>query len=189
MSDPRPLSKHSYSRPQFLTIYAALACLFLSFSSAMPLHAADPVGIVITGIEGDALKNVKEALVLPVGLVREGKVDRLWLDRFAKQADAKTRSALEPFGFYNSLVSVSVEPVGENYRLLVKVAPGEPVRLAGVEVTLAGPGNGEKRLRRQIATFPLKEGDVLLHQRYEEAKSVLKLRAQELGYLDAEFSR
>ncbi|MDD5286709.1 MAG: BamA/TamA family outer membrane protein [Desulfuromonadaceae bacterium] len=184
-----PRSKHSYSKPQFLRIYASLACLLLCFFLAAPLYAADPVGIVITGIEGDALKNVKEALVLPVGLVREGKVDRLWLDRFAKQADAKTRSALEPFGFYNSLVSVSVEPVGENYRLLVKVVPGEPVRLTGVEVTLAGPGNEEKRLRRQIATFPLKKGDVLLQQRYEEAKSVFKLRAQELGYLDAEFSR
>jgi translocation and assembly module TamA len=155
----------------------------------LPLHAAEPVEIVVTGIEGDALKNVRGALVLPDGLVREGTVDRLWLERFGKQAADKTRSALEPFGYYNPLVTVAVEPSGERYRLLVEVVPGEPVRLTGLKVSVVGAGSEEKLLQRLVAAFPLKRGDVLLHLRYEEAKAELKSRAQNLGYLDAEFSR
>ena len=122
-------------------------------------------------------------------MVREGKVDRLWLERFARQADDKIRTALEPFGYYKALVTVKAEPAGERYRLLVKVVPGEPVRLTDVKVTLTGHGFEERRLKRRVAAFPLHKGDVLQQQRYEEAKAALKLRAQELGYLDADFSR
>jgi translocation and assembly module TamA len=172
-------------------IYSALACmaLWLFLAVPVPSYAAEPVEIVVTGIEGEALKNVQESLVLPVGLVREGTVDRLWLERFAKQAADKTRSALEPFGYYNALVSVTLKPAGERYRVLIDVTSGEALRLTGVEVTVTGAGNDEKRLSRLVAAFPLKKGDVLLHQRYEEAKAALKSQAQDLGYLDAEFSR
>jgi translocation and assembly module TamA len=189
MPDSRSLYTHPCAEPRLGTIYATLAFLVLWLCLAAPLQAAETVETVITGIEGDALKNVKEELVLPAGLVREGTVDRLWLERFAKQAEEKTRTALEPFGYYNTLVTVTVEPAGERYRLLVRVVPGEPARLTGIKVTVVGSGSEEKSLHRLVATFPLNRGDVLLHQRYEEAKAALKIRAQELGYLDAEFSR
>ena len=177
------------ARLRFGTISAAGALLLLLLSFALPLHAAEPVDIVVIGIEGDALKNVQDALVLPAGLVHDGEVDRLWLDRFAQQAGDKTRSALEPFGYYNATVTATVEPTGKQYRLMVKVLPGEPVRLSEVTVTLAGPGSGESDLKTLAAAFPLNKGDLLLHQRYEEAKGALKARALGLGYLDAEFSR
>jgi len=183
------MTTHSCAVPRYRTLYTALAFLVLWFSLVQPLHAAEPVEIVVTGIEGDALKNVQGALVLPAGLVREGKVDQLWLERFAKQAVEITRTALEPFGYYNALVTVATEPAGENHRLLVRIEPGEAVRLTEVKVTVVGAGSGEKRLDRLVSKFPLNRGDVLLHQRYEEAKAALKIRAQELGYLDAEFSR
>jgi len=155
----------------------------------MPLFAADPVEIVVSGIEGAALKNVQETLVLPAGLVREGKVDRLWLERYFKQAGANTKGALEPFGYYNAQVSLTIESIGERFKLLVGVIPGEPVRMTEVKVTVVGPGSQEKRLQRVAAAFPLKKGDVLLHQTYEEAKAAMQSRAQGLGYLDAEYSR
>ncbi len=170
-------------------ICAAFACMVLWLSFAAPLHAAEPVEIIVTGIEGDLLKNVQGSLVLPSGLAREVPVDRLWLDRFAQQADDKIRTALEPFGYYNALATVTVEPAGKSYRLLVRVLPGEPVRLTEVTVTLTGSGGGEKDLNRLVETFPLSKGDVLQQQKYEDAKRGLKARARDLGYLDAEFLR
>jgi translocation and assembly module TamA len=175
--------------PRHRTIYSTLVFLMLWHSLAMPLLAAEPVEIVVAGIEGDALKNVQAILVLPAGLVRKGKVDRLWLERFAQQADDKTRTALEPFGYYKAQITVTVEPTGEGYRLLVKVVPGEPVRLTEVKVTVVGRGKEEMSLRRLLSAFPLNKGDVLLHQKYEKAKAALRSGAQDLGYLDAEFSR
>jgi translocation and assembly module TamA len=189
MPDPTPPYLRAPAERDHGAIRAVFAFLALWLFLAAPLHAAEPVEIVVTGIGDDALKNVQESLVLPAGLVREGTVDRSWLERFAKQANEKTRSALEPFGYYNALVAVTIETAGESYRLLVKVVPGEPVRLTEVTVTLSGAGKDERRLRRMVEKFPLNKGDVLLHQRYEEAKGAFKSRAQNFGYLDAEFLR
>ena len=168
------------------TSVVLLVLIFLIFA-AVPLHAAEPVEIIVTGIDGDVLKNVQKTLIPPAGLIRDGKVDRLWLERFARQAEEKARGAIEPFGYYNALITVLTEPAGERYRLLVKVVPGEPLQLDDVSVSVLGPGREEQSLRRLIEKFPLSKGDVLLQQKYEEAKSALKTRAINLGYLDADF--
>jgi translocation and assembly module TamA len=170
-------------------IFTVLAGLALWLYLAPPLQAAETVELVVSGLAGDTLKNVQDTLVLPAGLVRGGKVDQRWLERFAKQAEAETRSALEPFGYYNPVVTVTVEPTGAGYRLLVKVTPGEPVRISAVTVNLAGPGSAEGLLLELVAAFPLRKGDILLQQSYEEAKTTLKSRGQDLGYLEADFSR
>jgi translocation and assembly module TamA len=189
MTDSTSRYPHNFFKPRRGSIFAALACLVLWLCLAVAAYAADPVVIVVSGIKGDALKNVQDSLVLPEGLVREGTVDQLWLERFAKQAVDKARTALEPFGYYNAQVTVAVEPAGKGYRLQVAVVPGEPVLLTAVTVTLVGPGIEEKRLQRLITTFPLKKGDVLLQPKYEEAKAAITSRARDLGYLDADFSR
>ena len=155
---------------------------------ATPLPAAEPIEVVVEGLEGDVLKNVGDMLVLPYGLVQEGKVDRLWLERFARQADEKVLAAMEPYGYYGARVATTIEEVRSGaYRLRVSVVPGEPVRVAEVTLALHGPGADEEPLQRQTAAFPLGKGDVLLQQKYEEAKGMLLSGAQELGYLDADF--
>jgi len=189
MPDFKSPYAHNHAEQHYRAIHAVLTFLALWLCLAAPLHAAEPVAIVVTGVEGAVLKNVKETLVLPAGLVREGTVDRLWLDRFARQAGDKTRTALEPFGYYHAQAAVTVEPDGARYRLLVKVAPGEPARLTEVTVAVVGPGKEEKLLVKLVAAFPLHTGDVLLHQKYEEAKAALTSQARDLGYLDADFTR
>jgi translocation and assembly module TamA len=146
--------------------------------------------VVVEGIDGAALANVQEALALPAGLVSAGRIDALWLERFAEMADERALTALEPFGYYNAGVNVNLDTIGEGtYRLRIGVEPGKPVRVTAAHVGLEGPGAHERPLLTLVAGFPLKKGDVLLQQQYEEAKGALKAKAQELGYLDAEFSR
>lgn len=175
---------------RFCSLFAAIVCLALLLSVPAPLWAADPVRLEVTGVEGDAKKNVREALAFPSGMVRDGKVDRLWLDRFADHAVEKARIALQPYGYYNAWISASVEEEkGGAYRLLVQVTPGEPVRLTQVEVEVKGAGAGEAQLARFATHFPLATGAVLVQPTYEQAKGVLKSRALALGYLDAGFTR
>ncbi|MHB8057748.1 MAG: autotransporter assembly complex protein TamA [Desulfuromonadaceae bacterium] len=165
------------------------ALLLLWLSLATSLYAAEPVEIVVSGIEGEALKNVQDSLTLPAGVVREGKVELLWLQRFAQQADELAKVALEPFGYYNAIVTTAVEAAGDGYRLMVRVTPGQPLLLKNVKVAVVGPGGGEKILQELVAAFPLRTGHVLLHREYETAKEQLKSTASDLGYLNAEFSR
>lgn len=174
---------------RFGWLHTAVACILMCISLASPVTAAEPVEVIVEGIEGDALENVRQALMPPAGLVREGKVDRLWLEHFERQAAGKVHSALEPFGYYNARVTTSIEIVDEeSYRLLVRVGPGEAVRVTLVNVALSGPGAGEEILKELVASFPLRKGDILLQQRYEEAKGRLMSTAQGLGYLDAAFA-
>jgi translocation and assembly module TamA len=175
--------------PRIAKFLMILACSALFFCAPAILHAADPVEIEVTGVEGDAQKNVREALALPPGLVRDGTVDRFWLERFAGRAAQQARSALEPYGYYHATVAVSVREDKGRYRLLVQVALGEPVRLSAVEVELKGAGAGAAPLARLVRAFPLSKGDVLLQPEYERAKGGLKARALALGYLDADFTR
>jgi len=154
-----------------------------------PLEVKEPLQVIVSGVKGDELKNVELALTLPTGLVHEGKVDRLWLVRFKNQIPEKVHQALEPFGYYHVQTKVSLKAVEEGvFKLHVEVEPGKPVLVKSVKVSIQGPGAEEEVLKELLKAFPLKEGDVLLHQKYEEAKGNLKTETFHLGYLDSDFS-
>jgi len=153
------------------------------------LLAAESVKVIVEGLDGDPLKNVEAALVLPPGLVRDGSVDLLWLDHFTRKAESRVREALEPYSYYGPKVTSSLEGSGEKgYVLLIRVVAGAPTRLSHAEVDLQGPGANEPLLLQKVAEFPLRSGDLLLQELYENAKGDLLSAARERGYLDAEFS-
>lgn len=150
--------------------------------------AQPPVEVIVTGIVGEARQNAVAALALPAGLIRNGQVDRLWLDRFVGQIDRKVAAALEPFGYYSAKIAARVETVENTYRIHVEVNAGPPVIVRKVYASLAGAGSSENALQLMIAAFPLKEGDVLRQPLYEKAKGDLQAGAQDLGYLDADYA-
>jgi translocation and assembly module TamA len=169
------------------TLLAVIFCLFLPMIPGR-LCAAEPLEIVVRGVEGDILANVRAALAVPPGLVQKEKVNLLWLDRFEHQIPEKVREATEPFGYYNAKVSTKREITGDgSYRLVVDVVPGVPVRVTGVDVSLRGLGDHEESLKSLAASFPLRKGDVLREDIYEKAKGDLRAHALALGYLDASF--
>jgi translocation and assembly module TamA len=168
--------------------YRALTLLFLFLLSAT-VRAAEPLEIDVSGVSGEeALANVHAALVLPPGLVEQGQVEPLWLDRFEEQIPKRVRQALEPFGYYEAEVSIQRQMIAPGrYHLEVAVLPGEPVRVTSVAVRLSGPGESATRLQRLTADFPLRVGEVLRQDLYDQAKGTLKARVLDRGYLDADF--
>lgn len=175
---------------------AALKCCLILLLLILPIwpglgagaFAAEPVEILVEGVEGDARKNVLEALTLPYGLVKDSKVEPLWLERFAAQADRRVLSALEPFGYYGARVTIAVEiPKANFYVLRVQIEHGPQTILTDVSVSVTGPGASEASLIEMSNAFPLKLGDVLKHRFYEQAKYDLKAGAENIGYLDARY--
>ena len=161
----------------------------IELPSALVKDAARPVEIVVEGVTGDARKNVLTALELPYGLVKDGKADRIWVERFADQARQKVPAALEPFGYYSAQVNINIEtPEADTYRIQVKVATGPPAIVTDVHVAITGSGASESSLLALASAFPLQKGAVLLHQPYEQGRQTIQARAQELGYLDAEYT-
>ena len=165
-----------------------LVLIFLLLLIPSALRAVEPLQVIVEGLEGAELKNVQAVLALPTGLVQDGQVNQRWLQLFEERAPERVRSALEPFGYYEAQVKTSLAVEEGVYRLYVRVEPGEPVRVASVKVETYGPGAEEEKLKELLSRFPLKEGDVLRQNVYEEAKGALKVRAADLGYLDADFS-
>lgn len=167
-----------------------LLTLLLLLLLSTAARAAEPLEIEVSGItQEEALANVRAALVLPPGLVENGQVEPLWLERFEEQLPERVRQALEPYGYYEAEVSSQRQETGPGrYRLQVTVVPGEPVRLTAVQVRLSGAGASEPRLQRLVADFPLHVGGVLRQDIYETAKGTLKARVLDLGYLDAAYS-
>jgi translocation and assembly module TamA len=164
--------------------------LFILGAGLLPnAMAAEPVQVVIEGLEGDALKNVQAALALPPGVVSEGVVDRALLEFFRRQIPEKVKKALEPFGYYEAQVSSTREKSEDGRELLrVKVIPGNPIRVTSVTVRVTGPGEKNPDLRQLVAAFPLKAGDVLNQEKYEKAKEELRTKALNQGYLGSEYT-
>jgi translocation and assembly module TamA len=161
-------------------------CVCILFT---PLSADESVKTLVEGVTGKALENVQEVLVLPHGLVRDGNVDRLSLECFARQAEGQVRTALEPFGYYSPEVTITIEKQGSAETLLrVHIELGNPMRVDDVQVSMTGPGAMESALKELVAAFPLRKSDVLLQQDYDQSRDALKARAKQLGYMKAEFT-
>ncbi len=181
--------KSQRHRPEILStfvLYLAV-CLFTPTPSA--IAASESIRVVVEGLSGKARANVEAALTVPPALIQDGKVDRLWLERFESQAPGKVKEALEAFGYYRPSISTRMDTPEEGVsRLTVRVDPGEPVRLANVQVQVRGPGASDRVLTDKAAGFPLHAGDVMRHDVYEKSKGELQAKALEKGYLDAHFS-
>jgi len=154
-----------------------------------PCSGAEPIQVLVEGVEGEALKNVRAALTLPSGLVQEGVVNRLLLDIFRRRTPEKVREALEPLGYFQAQARVETEKSAEGQEILrVTVIPGAPVKVSKVDIKLLGPGEKERALRDLAASFPLKVGDVLHQGKYERARDELRSKALDLGYLGAKYT-
>jgi len=162
-------------------------CIFATLSYA----ADEPASVIVTidGLSGEELQNVKTALKLPEGLIKDGKVDMAWLTRFERQIPEKVRDALEVFGYYKPDISVAIETSEKGpYGLHVNVTKGEPVYVDKVSIFIEGAGSHEPELIGLVDRFPLNKGDILRQDKYEDMKGLIKGKAIALGYLDADFS-
>ncbi len=181
-----PIARQS---TKFLSLFVLFLALFVLFLPAEAGAASESVKVVVEGLSGNEKANVEAALAVPPALIQEGKVDRLWLERFERQAPGKAGEALEAFGYYSPVITTKLEtPEAGSYRLTVQVQTGEPVRLATVQVRLQGTGAADTSLAKAASDFPLHAGDILRHDVYEKAKGDLLAKTVEKGYLDAHFA-
>ncbi len=163
----------------------ARALALIALSLGMPAAWALNLTVEVNGLSGDAEKNVRGLL----SILQENR-DRLSESRLRRlhlQAPAEIEQALRPFGYYTPHIDSSLTPRDNGWVARYRIEPGPAVRVARVELYLAGEGKTEPGLQRAVAAFPLKPGDVADHRRYEEGKTTLRRQALSVGYLDAAF--
>jgi translocation and assembly module TamA len=164
----------------------ALPLLALLAGLARPAEAA-LAKVEVRGVD-DALAPALLAATR-VGRLDEGQRAALgdarlrWLLR---QAPGEVAEALRPYGYYAAEVEVRVEQGRDGAEVVLEVAPGEPVRVRTLEVTVLGEAEADARVQRALRRFRPRVGEVLEHAAYEASKAAVGRRLADQGYFDAE---
>ena len=159
----------------------SLLCFWPGGTAALELN--------IEGVDGELDDILKTALVLPTALREAGQSERRLIRAYQRRLPQLVRETLQPYGYFQPQSSSQLEArdSGEP-RLRLVVEPGPAIKIAVLELNLSGPGADLEPLQQKLAAFPLRTGDVLRQDLYEQGKAALQQQASDLGFLDAAFS-
>ncbi|RSC25504.1 autotransporter assembly complex family protein [Pseudomonas parafulva] len=120
-----------------------------------------------------------------------GDRDEEALLRFSRGAEEQARKAAQALGYYQAQIDTEVKPpskADQPVQLIIRVDPGEPVRLRNVTVRIEGPASEMKAFRIPDSKA-LRPGEPLNHGVYEDAKRLIQNQASRYGFFDGRFSR
>jgi len=157
--------------------------------------AAPAVDVRVIGVSDEVRDNVLAALSIATLAEDEGEPEdgedgrtaTRRVERLHERAPEEILAALRPYGFYRAEVDASLERGDDGFTATYVVAPGPPLRITGVDLSVSGPGRDEPGFAALVRGFPLAEGEPLVQPLYEDAKDAFLDHAHEQGWLDAAF--
>jgi translocation and assembly module TamA len=133
----------------------------------------------INGITGKVLANVELRLK---ELQKIKPLSELSQDELRSQII----KAIQPYGYFNAEVNIS-EINAQN--IIIKIHTGPQIRVSSIHVELTGDGRENPLLLKIINELPIKNGDPLFTELYNQTKQSLINTAENLGYLHASFQK
>ncbi|MBX2880063.1 MAG: autotransporter assembly complex protein TamA [Granulosicoccus sp.] len=154
--------------------------LLLAFSG---VYASE---LIINGVEGELAENIR-LLVGDVPAIE----DKAEYDKFLESLNELSTNALSALGYYAAEVTISQNSSTQDEKasIVLDITPKQPVRIREREIKVTGPANKDPQFAPVIASIGLREGEVFNSSTYESAKAQLLGAAQDLGYLDFEFTQ
>lgn len=186
----------------------AACCLF----AALPAAADTVTRVHISGLPDPVMEeNVRLALSLSDAVGKDVSARRLAY--LLREAEAETREALEPFGYYSPVIVIQRSDrsmaEGEDARtpepgadsdgdsgaraartlsVSIRVDPGQPVRIRGFDVAVDGEAGADAPVLEALAEFALRQGSVLDHALYDASRNRVSRQLAARGYFDADFA-
>lgn len=144
----------------------------------------------ITGIsDPEALRNVTLSLSLTAsGPDRRSELSDERLAFLLRKAPLEIRTALEPFGYYDSQVTSDVKRQGDLVSVSFAVTLGEPVHVTSRTITMDGAAQGDAAVMALVDRFKPMPGRVFDHQVYEASKQAMSQQLGDRGYFDADLA-
>jgi len=171
------------------------------------LALADALQVIIEGLSGDELANVKSSLTINQLLDEARLIDKVRgteptpldpsisqrrLERMHRRAEAEIRTALQPFGLYSPTIKATLTRLDDTWRAIYNITPGKPVLVDKVLISIKTDDTDLKQQLEspnlQVLKKRVQPGERLMHQRYTQTKSQLLETAISSGYLDARFT-
>ena len=174
-------------RPVPRPVFHCLCFATLLLSAVAPARAAVVQDVQVRGLDPVMTENVRQSLSLVDAIGRDVSGRRMAY--LVREAEAETREALEPFGYYAPNIKVErTRAPDAPVVVTVDVALGSPVRVRAFDVGIDGEGAGDRYLKEEIDAFHPTRGEVLDHAIYEASKARITRRLAERGYFDADFT-
>ena len=171
-------------RPRSLALLIAL----LAIAPAIAVRVQD---VRITGIvDPDQLHNAQLALsLLRDSASKTSEIGEERLSFLLRKAPEEIRTALEPYGYYDTKVLPDVQRHGDTASVTFAVTLGEPVHVATSAVAMNGAAHDDIVVMRSVKRFKPKVGHVLDHRVYEASKQEIAGHLGERGYFDANLAK
>jgi len=147
-------------------IYLALAVIILAFYMP-PAFAAINLNVTVEGVEDAIKKNVLAYLSIEQQKKHQDLNEHL-LHKLYHDAPDEIRRALQPFGYYSPIIHSELNRDGSAWNALYRIDKGSPVLIDTLDLSIKGEGSEDERLKSLKAKLPLKTGDILINENYEE---------------------
>ncbi len=141
------------------------------------------VQLVVRGVDEPLQQAIAASVELSQYAHRE--VSEAQIRRLYAQAPAQAKAALEPYGYYEADVAAQLQPAGKDWTVTLDVRPGEPVKVASVDVQLDAAALALPAIRRARNTIERMRGKRLDHAAYDAARDALSAALTANGFLDA----
>ncbi len=169
-----------FSHPR---VFALAACL----SAIAPAAAVQLVSVQVRGIaDPDQLHNAEQSISLQrLDPTLRAQLSDDRLSFLLRKAPEEIRTALEPYGYYDTKVKPDVQRSGDAVTVVFDVTLGEPVRVREEQVAMDGQANEDPVVENEVQSFVPGKGAVLDHRLYEASKIKVNEKLGERGYFDA----
>jgi translocation and assembly module TamA len=161
-----------------------LLSLVLGFGGMVKAEVSLALDYQLKGLAGapqqNALQRLKDIQArYGQGLTRETII------KLYQQAPKEIKLAIQPFGYFNAVISKQLERRGGKWLAVYTINPGPAIKISHVSISIEGPGAHDPKLQDFVRQYPLKSGDRLLTEKHEQAKQKFFDVAQNQGYLTA----
>lgn len=152
-------------------------------------NAADLQPLQLAGLDVELAANVRAHLSLEsMSAAQRTRVSETRLSYLVRAAPDEVRQGLEPFGYYDAVVTPEVVRDGDKVTVRLVVVLGEPVRVRALDVGVSAPGADDDLVAQRVADFSPRPGEVFHSAVYEANKAAIARALGEHGYFDGELS-
>jgi translocation and assembly module TamA len=171
------------------SVFCRIIFLLLLFLHFLPgaVSASVQIEVTVTGVEDPLYTNVLSRLTIVLQKDNE-RLQANGVRRLHRQAEEDIRSALAPYGYYNPVIKGSLSKKDEVWHAEYVIDQGPPIIIEKIDLRVIGAGADNAPLHAALGEFPLKSGDVLDQEQYEQGKKKLANLAFGQGFLDSTFS-
>jgi len=186
---------------RFLRLWLLL-CILTLMAGAPRAQEPEPAAAPLTATETRANGTLRVMVDGVDGPLRDNVLAYLELHRFADQpapeesrlrwlhgrAEQEIREALQPFGYYEPVITATLERIPDGWEARYRIEPGRALRIATVDVQILGEGAQDPAFQQVLDRLAPTPGQTLNQPKYEQLKQALEALATERGYFDARFT-